>query len=621
MSIRYLLEMRWYFRQVAGQLVLGSVAGIIMNTAVVLPAILLGRAIDRALAWERGGATAGDVTLAALAFVGGTLLTELPRIAKRWWLMTANARIRANVRADAFRGVLAWPMADVQRTPVGDLMARIIGDVEVLGVGVREFTIEIWDTVLFSLSFVVAMLVFDPGLTVLALLPTPFAMILAHAAGRWVARRTTRAREANATLTAAIQESLAGVRVLRLFGRVSASVERIAALSQKVAAANLSLTRLRGGLQPIYTTLMISGVLLVVWQGSERVVAGAMTVGAFVAYLELFLRFVNRGHRIPQLVNSVQSGAAAYARLRPLLAPALQVTGEPRLASFDPGHIAGIVRRSVKTAAREPGPVAVTLRGLTFRYPGAEAPALRALDLDIPAGSLVAITGPVGAGKSALARAMLGLHPIESGTVLVGGREPSRLPASERAGLIGYLPQDTLLFSGSLRENLTLSRGREARDDRALMRAVRLAALEDDVEGFPDGLDTEVGELGVRVSGGQRQRIGLARAIAAGAPGLPGLLVLDDPFSAVDVATESRIVAALKQAFGADVPHRDRVTIVLCSHRLAAFPHADLVVVLQNGRIAASGTHAALLGDSPLYARIFQAQLAAEMAAVGGTSR
>src|SRR5437016_8609373 len=149
--LAFLWGMRPYFRQVAGQLVLGSVAGIIMNTAVVLPAILLGRAIDRALSLGRRVASAADVGWAALAFIGGTLLTEVPRIAKRWWLMTANARIRANVRADAFRGVLAWPMADVQRTPLGDLMARIVGDVEVLGVGVREFSIEIWDTVLVSL--------------------------------------------------------------------------------------------------------------------------------------------------------------------------------------------------------------------------------------------------------------------------------------------------------------------------------------------------------------------------------------------------------------------------------------------------------------------------------------
>src|SRR5262245_8156675 len=230
--------MRPYYRQVAGQLFLGSLAGIVMNTAVVLPAILLGRAIDTALALERGQAAPIDVAAAALLFVGGTLLTEVPRIVKRWWLMTANARIRANVRADALRGVLAWPMADLQGRAIGDLMARIVGDVEVLGVGVREFTIEIWDTVLFSLSFIVALLLFDPELTLLALAPAPVAMVLAHATGRWVAQRTTKAREATAAVTSAIQETLAGIRVLRLFGRASASVERVAGRSSEVAATN-----------------------------------------------------------------------------------------------------------------------------------------------------------------------------------------------------------------------------------------------------------------------------------------------------------------------------------------------------------------------------------------------
>src|SRR5438874_1898022 len=373
----YLWAMRPYFRQVAGELCLGSLAGIVMNTAVVLPAILLGRAIDTALALERGTGTPADVTWAAVLFVGGTLLTEGPRIAKRWWLMTANARIRANVRADAFRGVLAWPMADLRTTPIGDLMARIIGDVEVLGVGVREFTIEIWDTVLFSLSFVVAMLVVDPRLTVVALLPVPFAMVLAHATGRWVARRTTRAREASAHLTSAIQEQLSAIRVLRLFGRATASVQRIADRLRTVAERNLSLTRLKGGLQPIYTTVMIAGVVVIVWQGSERVVAGVMTVGAFVAYLELFLRFVNRGHRIPQLVNSVQSGAAAYARLRPLLAPALSVAGEPRFGSFRTGHVTGIEAAPEPPRSGRTGPIALAVRDLTLRYPGATEPALR----------------------------------------------------------------------------------------------------------------------------------------------------------------------------------------------------------------------------------------------------
>jgi ABC-type multidrug transport system fused ATPase/permease subunit len=619
--ISFLWAMRPYLRQVAGQLFLGSVAGIVMNTAVVLPAILLGRAIDTALALERGTGTAADVTWAAVLFVGGTLFTELPRIGKRWWLMTANARIRANVRADAVRGVLAWPMADLQKTPMGDVMARIMGDVEVLGVGVREFTIETWDTLLFSLSFVVAMLVFDPGLTLLALLPVPFAMVLAHATGRWVARRTTRTREANAELTSAIQEHLAGLRVLRLFGRAAASVQRVAHRSGTLAERTLSLARLRGGLQPIYTTLMTAGVVLIVWQGSARVLAGLMTIGAFVAYLELFLRFVNRGHRIPQMVNSVQSGAAAYARIRPLLAPALSVAGEPRLASFRAGHITGIARDTTRPPRGRSGPVAVSLRDVTFRYPGSERPALAGLDLDIPAGSFVGITGPVGSGKSALTRAILGIYPVESGSVLVDGRPLTDLTPRERAGLIGYLPQDAVLFSGSLRDNVALRHGSGPHDDPFLMEAVRVAALDEDVLGFPRGLDTEIGELGIRISGGQRQRVGLARAIAAGAPRFPGLLVLDDPFSAVDVTTEARIVASLKQRFGPEARPEDRVTIVLCSHRLAAFPAADLVVVLRDGRIEEMGRHSALVAASGLYAHIFRAQLNAETAPVHGARR
>lgn len=606
----YLWQLRPYFRQVAGELLLGSITGILMNTMVVLPPILLGRAIDAALAVERGQAPASVAIWAALAFVGGTLATEVPRLGKRWWMITGNARIRANIRADALRGVLAWPMARLHQTPVGDTMARIIGDVETLGVGVREFTIETWDTLLFSLSLVVAMLAYDTRLTLFALLITPVAMLLAQSVGRWVRGRTTTARQVNARLTAALQEHLAGLRILRLFGRTAIAVERVESLSHAQVEANLAVIRLREGLKPIYSTLMIAGVVLVLWLGGLRVVAGAMTVGAFVGYLELYLRFTGRAYRIPQMVNSIQSGGAAYTRLRPLLASALGVQGEPKYASFRPGLVTGFNLPVVYPTSADRGPVAVSLRHVTFRYPGAVEPALRDVSLDLRPGTLVGVTGPVGCGKSALARAVVGLYPLEEGQILLDGQSLDAHLAAELAARIGYLPQDAYLFSGTVAENIAFCDPGDVEkvEAGALERAIRCAALDQDVVAFPRGLDTPIGERGMRVSGGQRQRIGLARALAASHPCQPGLLVLDDPFSAVDVDTESQIISALREAFGPSAPPERRVTILLLSHRLAAFTQADLVVTLDHGRMAERGTHDELMAVGGLYARIYRAQ-------------
>ena len=613
--MKYLWKLRPYFRQTAGSLVLGSLAGIVMNTAVVLPAILLGAAIDKALALERGEATPADVTVAALLLVAGTLLTEGPRVLKRWWLMTANARIRASLRADALRGALSRPMADLHKTSIGDQMARIVGDVEVLGVGVREFTIETWDTVLFSLSFVVAMFLVDAQLTLLALAPVPVAMVIAHASGRWVAGRTTRAREANAELTARIQELLSAFRVLRFFGRAEAATGEIGKFARNYAARNLDASRLRLGLPPVYSTLMMSGVLLVVWLGGERVIEGALSVGGFVGYLVLFIRFVERGFRIPQLVNSIQSGGAAYARLAPMLAPPLTMAQEAPFASFRANHLVGSATQDT-TEVAACGPIAISLRNVDFSYPGASRPALVDVTLAIAPGSTVAVTGPVGSGKTALACALLGIYPIDCGEMRLATAEGA--PLQYRKGLVGYLPQNAQLFSGSVRENVLMA-APSAPVERALD-ALHIADMDTDIGGFAQKIETQIGELGVRVSGGQRQRVGLARAIAAHAPALPGLLILDDPFSAVDVQTEARIITALREAFGAHQPMEKRVTIVILSQRLAAFPGADHVVVLAQGRIAEEGTHAELIRREGNYAHIYRAELRSRLGLVAGAA-
>lgn len=297
-----------------------------------------------------------------------------------------------------------------------------------------------------------------------------------------------------------------------------------------------------------------------------------------------------------------------------MLAPALGVEDEPAYASFKPGHVAGAGSRETVEERGSSGPVGVSLKNVTFTYPGAARPALVDFTLELAPGSLVAVTGPVGSGKSALARALLGIYPIESGKPLLSAPDGSLL--DYRAGLIGYLPQDAHLFSGSVRENVLMTA--TATPSEFAAQALRLAAIDADVAEFTHGMDTQIGELGVRISGGQRQRLGLARAIAAYPPNAPGLLVLDDPFSAVDVETEARIVAALRRTFGPQQPECERATILLCSQRLAVFPQADRVVVLKDGRIEEEGTHDELLARAGLYARIYQAQTRSEQAMMEG---
>jgi ATP-binding cassette subfamily B protein len=376
--------------------------------------------------------------------------------------------------------------------------------------------------------------------------------------------------------------------------------------SRRLADANLAVVRLREGLKPVYSTLMVAGVVLAVGMGGQRVIAGAMTLGAFVGYVQLFLQFTGRAYRIPQMFNSIQSGGAAYARLKPLLAPALDVKGEPPFASYVPGRVVGLDQPLPVPPRIEERPLSVQLKSVTFRYPGAAQPALQDVSLEIPAGSFVAVTGPVGCGKSALLRAILGLYPLEAGAITINGQSLEQIPVEERTNRIGYLPQDPYLFSGSIRENITFGVDYADNDQRVAATA-RTAILETDLQTFPIGVETQIGELGVRVSGGQRQRIALARSLAATSVS-PGLLLLDDPFSAVDLDTEAQLIASLRQVFGRHAPPHRRATILLSSHRLAAFPLADTIIVLDQGRIIESGPHAELMAAGGLYAHIFQAQ-------------
>ncbi len=552
----YLWELRPYFRPVAGQLLLGSIGGLLSNLAVVLPVVLLGRAIDAVVALDRGQGSAAGVRRAGAVLVVGTVVFEATKMVKRWWLNTAWATMKANLRSDAFRGVLAWPMARRHEMSTGDVLARVVGDVEVLGDGFGEIVFETWDTVLQAVTLAVAMVAYEWRIAALALLPVPAVLALGAAAGRSVARRTTATRQASAALTASVQEHLAALRTLRLSGRVDDAVAGVAARSRAQADAELAAARLREGLKPLYATLLSAGVVLVLWRGGVSVVAGSLTVGGLVAFLQLYVRFVARAHRMAQMLNTVRAGGAAWARLQPLVAPP---------APARPGGPAGS------------GPIGVSCEGVQFTYPGASHPALVDVSLAVPAGAFVLVTGPVGSGKSALARLLAGVYEPDAGTVRVGGVQA----AGRRTG---YLPQDAPLFSGSVADNVALA-WPTAPGDPAVAEALALAGLAPELAALPAGDRAGEGELGGTVSSGQRQRIGLARAIAAPSPGRPGLLVLDDPFSTVDPRTQAAIMAALRDAFGPSAPPARQSTIVVCSSRWVDLVASDLAFVLDGGRL------------------------------------
>ena len=600
----YLWEIRPYYRQVAGLLFLGFVSGIIMNIAVVLPPLLLGRAIDTALALEKGGTTQKALIFAALAYVGGCSLNLLGQIGKRWWLRTANQRTMANMRANALRGVLSWPMETLHREPVGGIMARIIGDTQVFIVGFNEATTELLDTWLFSFSLLTAMMIIDVRLALMAMALVPIAFLLAYFSGNWVRARTAAMRRAAANLTTALQQYLTGARILRLFGRMGEASSRISFLSGRLRKTNLSETRLRLGLQPVYSILVTAGVLMVVWLGGERVVDGTLTTGSLIAFMQLYIRFVGRGHRIPSFFNRIQAAGVAYGRIEGMLAPVPGRDGEPKRASFKPNHITGLAAVPPPAPNGGTGTLSARLVEVEFRYPGSDIPALDRVSIDIPAGSLIAVTGPIGSGKSALLRVLTGIYPPSGGTVLVDNVPIAEWPVDGRAARVAYVPQEAGLLSGTVRENL----GLDGSDRELESEILRRSGLQRDVSGFPEGVETMIGERGVRVSGGQRQRIALARALAAGGKQGPGLLLLDDPFASIDVETEGLIINALREAYGPTAPAEERATVVLCSHRLAAFPRADRVIVLDRGRVIEEGTHDELIAAAGLYAKIFEAQ-------------
>ena len=519
-----------------------------------------------------------------LWFAAGMLgISALKGLFQYWMrviLIGVSRDIEYDMRNALFEHLMRLSGDFYARYRTGDIMARATNDLNavrmMLGPGIMYWT----ETSLTFVFAVTVMFVVDWRLTLISLLPAPLISTAVFAFGRVMHERFEKIQALFSDISSRVQESLAGVRVLRAYVQEEAEMRKFAELNREYIRQNLKLVRTSGMFMPTLQAFVGLAFLLVLWAGGQRLLAGEMTVGTFLMFNFYMGMLVWPMIAMGWVVNLMQRGAASLERLDELMKE------KPSIAA------PAIVRR---IGDRLDGQIEMV--DVRLRYPSVEA--LRGVSLRIPAGATIAVVGHTGSGKSSLLQLAARMMDPTSGQVLLDGHDLRELdPAAVRAA-IGFVPQETFLFSATLAENIALGTLDATREQ--IAKTAELAGLGPDLASFPDGLDTKVGERGLTLSGGQKQRTAIARAILRN----PRILVLDDALSSVDTVTEERILQALSSLT------RERTTI-LVSHRVSTIRHADCIYVMEQGRVAEQGTHSELLGAGGYYADLYQKQLLEE---------
>ncbi|MGF1509115.1 MAG: ABC transporter ATP-binding protein [Myxococcota bacterium] len=503
----------------------------------------------------------------ALIFIatGGGIVRVLSRI----YIFNSGRRVEYDLRRDAFSHLASLPPSFFDRMPLAQVMSRMVNDLTqvrlLLGPGILNVT----NTVLVYAVAIPLLVATDWLLTVYALLPLPILLFLGRTFARFIYRLSHDAQDRLGRLQAKVQENLSGAMTVRVFGEEDRERERFRTLNESYLEVNMGLARLRGILFPLMGLAGSIGAVVVLGVGGYRIVQGTMTVGDFVQYNAYLAALTWPTIALGWTISLWQRGLAAMERLSEIF------DSEP----------------SIQDGATDPGPVRghLVVSHLTVGY-GDGPPVLKDVSFEVCPGETVVVVGRTGAGKTTLMRVLSRLLEVPKGMVTLDGHCLNEIPLAAVRRLLGYAPQDAFLFSRSLAENVAFGRPDAGLDD--VEHAVRLAALDTDVAGFPEGLSTLVGERGISLSGGQRQRTTLARAVLIDPP----ILLLDDTLSAVDAETEARILKELKAS-------KNR-TVVMATHRLAVAKEADRIIVLDQGSIIEQGTEPELLSQGGLYAQI-----------------
>ena len=534
--------------------------------------LVLERAIDQAqVSLDRAAPDWTFLAHYAAVIVGLGLAQWGMAFGMRWHLAATSYRVERDIRQRYFAHLLTLPLGYFQQARTGDLMARATNDVEAvqryLSHGFRMFLSALLG---FSLSMV-AMCLYDWQLTLYALLPMPVMTVILRVVGGKVRTRYRLVQEQFAALSTCLQENLAGVRVVKAFARHRREINRFTRLNDEYVERNRRLIYIYSTFFPF--TFLISGLSMVfiLWLGGARVVEGTLTLGAFVAFNAYLIRMSRPMMMMGRIVDEYQRAMASMRRIESVLKES------PQTSQYQAGDLA--IKGEIE------------FRRASFAYNGQAV--LRDIDIRVPAGSTLAIVGRVGSGKSTLARLIPRLIQAGEGQIFIDGKPIEQIPLHAFRDAIGYVPQDTFLFSESIRDNIALDL---AAPD-AVERAIEVAQLAADLKTFPQGLETIVGERGVTLSGGQKQRTALARSVVR----QPKILILDDALASVDTRTEEQILKHLRAVMA------ERTTILI-AHRISTVMGADHIVVLDQGRVVEEGTHDQLLKRDGLYAETYRRQ-------------
>lgn len=588
---RFLLEP---FRRHRSAFIGAVVALIVVDLLDLVPPFLMKLAVDRLLEAPAGtlpflpeaaaaacraamAAPTGRVLLGlALTLVAVTFVQAVGRFLYRRWFIGTSYEVTRDLRRRLFAHLLRLDATFFARTPTGDLMSRATNDLDAVRMFYGVGLLMSIDIVMNVFTVPVLMFGISPTLTLWLLMPLPLLPFALTRLGRWVRRRYESLQQQLADLSAFAQENFAGIRVVKGYAQEAAQVAGFDARNERYLRDQLALARGQSAFEPIMRLGGMMAAFMVLWVGGTQVLDGRMSLGDFVAFNSLMFRLIDPLASLGWTIALYQRGVASLGRVIDILqtVPAIADPASPRLPERSEGRL--------------------EICGLAYTPPGAREPALRDVSLRVEPGEMVVILGPVGAGKTTLLHAIPRIIDPPPGTIRLDGVDVREWPLSELRRAVGMVPQDPFLFSESIEENLSL--GLEAPAPARVTAALESAGMREEVEAFPAGIGTLLGERGVNLSGGQKQRATLARALAME----PKVLLLDDCFSSVDADREAWILSRLKTV-------RAGRTTLLVTHRLAALRQADRVVFMEEGRVVEEGTPSALMsagGPTARYAEL-----------------